>query len=284
MSEIEFLDMRSEDEIRKALITGLTSPARSSYTIPDLVLFVYRELCPKVSYQGMYNNWKMQYDGSEALATPARSSPDSRRVLAVVWSLVSEGLLYPLFPLIAQSQPYINVSFIITEQGRRTLQAAADDPLHPSFAARFRISVKNDEILTRMEDAARCLEKRLFRPCVVMLGLVVEETIHITHDAWTHLQFVQALAPRANLRDYTSSLEAKVDVWSRKQEERHLLRMALNGAETIRVARNSCAHPGRVDLTRAIVEEHYKTVGRSMPTFWDLPISQAVAQGFLLPT
>ncbi len=105
----------------------------------------------------------------------------------------------------------------------------------------------------------------------------------MTHDAMVHRKDIKKVArPMSTAKSILADIEAAAKSWADK-DERHRLNLALVAAESIRTERNNASHPGVVVNDIGAVEELLILAGRQLPVLWELPIKQAVTNGFVVP-
>jgi hypothetical protein len=214
--------------------------------------------------------------------------PDNRKILSALWGLIAEGILFPRLKNHSRDgHPLLIDTVTLTARGERVLAGGDDHPLHPGFIRRFRQRAPelSDEVVARMEDAVSCVEKSLLRAALVMVGLAVEETLRVTHASMVNLACIgKTASAMKNAKDVLDEIENAVQSWPNQNDEQHRLKMALAAAESIRTERNKASHPGAVVDDAPAVEELLVLAGRQIPTFWEIPIQQAVkTNGFVIP-
>lgn len=162
-------------------------------------------------------------------------------------------------------------------------------PLHPGFIKRFRSSAPTatDTVIANIEDAVTCLEARVLRPALMMLGVANEETIRIAHAALVHQGRFAAASGMTSARHLLDDIEATVRAWAAGakslKDEQHRLILAAGSIEAIRVERNAAAHPGKVGPDGAHIESLLVLALHHLPVFWELLVKPAVSVGFVLP-
>ena len=175
---------------------------------------------------------------------------------------------------------------MLTARGERIASGGDQHPLHPGFIARFkgRATNANDEVVARMEDAVSCLASSLLRAAVVMVGLAVEETLRVTHAAMVNQGHIGKSAwALTKAKQLLDDIEKAVQSWTNANDEQHRLRMALVAAESIRTERNNASHPGVIVNDEASVEELVVLASRQLPAFWEIPVLQALNNGWSIP-
>ena len=172
----------------------------------------------------------------------------------------------------------------LTERGERLVGNGGAHPLHPNFIARFRSAAPTatDTVVAHLEDAVACLVAHVLRSAVMMLSLATEETIRIARAAlYFQGKGVKAPGGMANARDLIAAIEPVVRAWPGK-EDQHRITMAVVAAESIRVERNSAAHPGKQVTDGPHVEQLLESTASHLPVLWERVIKPAVDQGFVL--
>ncbi len=117
-----------------------------------------------------------------------------------------------------------------------------------------------------------------------MVGLAAEETLRVTHAAMVNQRHISKSAgPLTKAKQLLDVIEKAVQSWTTATDEQHRLNMALVTAEAIRTERNNASHPGVIVSDEASVEELVVIAGRQLPVFWEIPIRQAVSNGWVIP-
>jgi hypothetical protein len=286
----------SEQRVREALIEGIEAlrgmrPGRLTFEYGELVGQVARVLLPGKSAEA-FNGWKQSQVslGRDSNTSAAAEEPDNRKLLAALWGLVAEGLAFPR--LIAYSRdgyPHLIQSLTLTERGERLATDGELHPLHPGFIRRFRSSTPTatDAVVAHIEDAVTCLEARVLRPALMMLGVANEETIRIAHAALAHQGRFAAASSMASARQLLDDIERAVRAWATGakslKDEQHRLILATGSIEAIRVERNAAAHPGNAGPDGAHIESLLILALHHLPVFWELLVKPALSVGFVLP-
>lgn len=254
-----------EEQIRSSIIAHLHNPARPSpFTVESLMEAAMRTY--EVGAAEKYREWIKEAGKRSEFPWTVQ---DTSTLLGVVWAMVRDGLFFPYpKPLVNSS---FNITLILTSRGVALLQEQEEDPLHPGFSAKFRAIVKDNESLARIEDAAQCLSKGLFRPAVVMMGLAVETTISILHRGLCeHLREISK--PKQGMaKELLDAIETYVGNLPNKgnKDKKVALKRAITVAHDLRGDRNASSHPGEVPLTRGEVEDLFRGASRAIMRFWE---------------
>jgi hypothetical protein len=290
--KMNMLAAHDERAVRAALIVGLQelrrrSPARSSFSYTDVVHEVAKKVLTYPQSNDAAKLWTQNQNELQESPQGKDEYHDNKKLLAAVWALVAEGVVFPRTrSMTPDGHPHLIERLVVTARGERVLAGGDEHPLHPGFIARFRgrSSHLSDEVVARMEDAVSCAEKALLRAAVVMVGLAFEETLRVTHAAMVNQGHIgKAATPMKKAKDILDDIEKAVQSWPNRNDEQHRLKMAMAAAESVRDERNKASHPGAVVDDAASVEELLVLTSRQAPVFWEIPIKEAVAAGFVLP-
>jgi hypothetical protein len=289
----DYLQAHDERAVRTAVVSGLATlrkanPGQTSFAYVKVVHEVAKELLTYPAVNEAAKTWEAYQTGYETVGPGKEDEhPDNRKLLAAIWSLIGQGLVFPrLKSRTPDGQPHAIDVLVLTARGERIASGGDQHPLHPGFIARFKGRAPNvsDEIVARMEDAISCLESSLLRAAVVMVGLAVEETLRVTHAAMVNQGHISrsagALMKAKHLLD---DIEKAAQSWTTANDEQHRLKMAVVSAESIRTERNSASHPGVLVNDAASIEELVVLAGRQLPIFWEIPILQALNNGWSIP-
>jgi hypothetical protein len=190
-----------------------------------------------------------------------QSDPALAPIMEFIWWLVRAALAIPEFHVLraagdvgvsglghhaAQvivSGPVDVLRLRLTDAGVRFLAARDEHPLSPGYLHRLRERHPDvpDEVVFLVEDAQACLEFRLMRPAVVLLGLAYETAVlkvleKLAEKAIVHKVPENAAKRIGTLRSTLPKLEA-VD------GERATATAALDFADHLRIRRNDASHP-----------------------------------------
>lgn len=270
-------------DVRKALLEGLSRQDRTFFTYGQLLHHLAKELFKEEDdeYRAkIISKWE-----SHDVVTRAVEEPDTRKIMTVLWTLVSEGLLYPRFNTSNSVNTPVTSYFGITEYGQKCLANLETHPYSPRFVDYLRQKAPgiSDEILANLEDASECLRRGLLRAAVVMIGLASEATIRVTAEALFSLG--ECAEPKKKAVQQIAQVRDAVDKWTttqKQKDEKHRVTQALSALETIRVERNQTAHPGFVQLDRSHIEDILILAQSQILVFWQIPIARAIAAGFVL--
>ncbi len=297
------LDAYDLSDVHSALLTALAK-LREQY--PNRTSFQYRELTHEVARVFVPDDARSAAAwarGQEVMPPPdmpaLADDEDERKLLGAIWTLVADAVVYLRFTTIGSAYqrgpvdglPIVINRIVLTERGEHVL-AAEIHPLRPEFIIRFKDECGPgvpDEIVARMEDAVECIERRILRAALVMVGLAAEQTLQVTYAALDHLK---KLAPpvqqRPAARKVLADIKKAADSWPAntpdEREARHRFGFAVLAAETIRNARNDASHPSAVLKDIRKVESVLTEAALHLPAFWAIPIAEAVKQGFTVPS
>ena len=289
MTETHYLDEHRLDSLQQALLEALSLLSKQQRAIlgyNSIVSYLVNRIFKDETEE--YRRDVVQKLGGRDKIHLIKEDHDTRKIMTVLWGLISDGILYPRFTTDNSSNHYVLSYFGVTERGDRVLDSLQSHPLSPSFIDHLKQQVKiTDSVLANLEDASECLHRGLLRAAVVMIGLAVEETISVSIDALVHLNKMTpppAWGWKASVQ--IAHLKTVVDTWistpSTQKEEKLKMTMALSAFDGIRTVRNEAAHPGPVTLGRDSIESLLILASIQIPVMWQIPIAQAVNLGFAL--
>ncbi len=288
----DYLHAHDERAVRTALLTGLgllrsRQPDQTTFEYVKVVHQVATALLSPPASNEAANVWRGYQNGYHTTPQGSDEYPDNRKLLSALWALIGEGVLFPRMKTPnPPDHPHVIDRLVLTARGERLVAGGDAHPLHPGFIKRFRDRTPGvtDEVLSRMEDAVSCVEKSLLRAALVMVGLAAEETLIVTHAAMVNQNHIgKAAGTLAKAKNLLSDIEKAVASWTNANDEQHRLKMAITAVESIRTERNKASHPGVVVDDAAAVEEILVLASRQLPVFWEIPIDQAVKNGFTIP-
>lgn len=284
---MDFLAGVDEQRVREAFLAGLVAlhkrHPRRAFEYGDVVAEVAKALVPNTAPEALADWVSTQQHLKAGPGPGAEDYPDNRKLHAAVWSLIGQGLA---FPRLQNANDVVTVKRLsLTAKGELIVDRLDHHPRHPGFIRRFRESAPTatDEVVAHLEDAVACLEAGLLRPALMMLGVVNERTIAITHAALVHEQKLSPPGARPPARTLLGEIEKVVRAWKQgggKAEDQHRLTMAIAAAETIRVERNEAAHPSKRVDDVGQVESMAMSAASMLPVLWELVVKVAVDNGF----
>jgi hypothetical protein len=192
-------------------------------------------------------------------------------VVEFAWWMVRAGLATPAE---SADNGSIAVAFRLTRAGEEFLDAPEDHhPLLPGgiLVVLARCPDLPDGIAELLADSRRCMDHRLMRPAVILMGLAYEETIDSVIDA---LDTRGLLSKKSTMeRSPAERIQRVVGVLDKAVadgEERRTAARAYDFAELLRRRRNDGAHPrARYDFDkRAEIEELLVSAVRHLPGLW----------------
>lgn len=285
VNPLYFLEGYPENQLRTAFLEGLRQrgPGGSALSEEDFVRYLVRGVGKPGIIESeaiqSYSRWRNHNDDDK--------DPIVRRIIAVMWSLVVEGVLYPRWRILNIGTERVGVQLFITERGATLLNEGGGHPLHGDFIKNLRSRAPaciSLGVISRLEDAITCLSRGLCRPSMVMIGLAAEETLRVAHEAFFYLGIIKNSATQFTkmvtlIRQLRSALPT-LDVSS---EDRQVIDSALAFIDVVRSGRNDASHPGKFDLTAFEVEERIRSSGYYLPIIWQLVIAHAVSAEFKIP-
>ncbi len=167
-------------------------------------------------------------------------------------------------------------SLYLTDSGLRLLELEDDHPLSPGYLARLRTRHTDlpDEVVAVVSDAQACLEFRLLRPSIVLLGVAYEMAIFNV----LHKLAERAIGPGTKKVDHMNAVERiaelrkLVPLLVYSNEDRALATAAVDFADHLRDRRNGALHPIESwpfdDTGEA--EEWALSAARHLPIVWDI--------------
>jgi hypothetical protein len=127
----DYLQAHDERAVRAALISGLATlrtanPGQSSFAYVRVVHEVAKALLKYPAVNEAAKTWET-YQRGYAPAGPGKEDehPDNRKLLAAIWSLVGQGLIYPrLKSRTPDGYPHAIDLLVLTARGERIVSGA----------------------------------------------------------------------------------------------------------------------------------------------------------------
>jgi hypothetical protein len=172
------------------------------------------------------------------------------------------------------------VSMRLTSRGVRLIDGDDDDPLLPGFLDRVkqRCTSLPEGVIALLVDARACLDRRLNRPAVVLMGVAYELAIEEVIPNLATKNFVkpdtikqQAGERIARIRAFVTD-DKKLEMILPKSDDRRAVVDAYDFAERLRQRRNDAAHtrPAFDFEHDGECEEFIVSAGRHLPALWML--------------
>jgi hypothetical protein len=195
--------------------------------------------------------------------------PFMEPVMEFVWWMVRAGLARP------ELGQHILGGLYVTDAGLRFLASAGDHPLQPGFLDRLRKRYPDmdEEVLILIEDAQSCLEFRLLRPAVVLLGVAYEKAIEVIllHFAAFGLTSVKTV-PAAHANERISTFKKLLPKLELSKDDLRMATAAIDFADELRARRNDGSHttPRWPFDDTTEVEELILSAARHVPALWQV--------------
>lgn len=162
----------------------------------------------------------------------------------------------------------------ITDAGVRFLEAGEEHPLSPGYLRRLRERHPDvtEEVVLLVEDAQACLEFRLMRPAVVLLGLAYETAVLKVLETLTEKALVKGPKATDNAARRIAILRSTLPRLEYRDDERATATAAIDFADHLRVRRNDASHPVEswpFDDSDE-VEELIVSAARHLPFLWGI--------------
>jgi hypothetical protein len=205
-------------------------------------------------------------DGKEVFLE-GQNLPFMEPVMEFVWWMVRAGLARP------ELGQHILGGLYVTDAGLRFLASTGDHPLQPDFLKRLRERYPDmdEEVLVLIEDAQSCLNFRLLRPAIVLLGVAYEKAIevvllHFVAFGLTNVKAVQA----AHANERVSIFKKLLPKLQLSKDDLRMATAAIDFADQLRVRRNDGSHttPRWPVDDSAEVEELLLSAARYLPALW----------------
>ena len=249
---LENLKSTPHEELRRALL-GALAQLRSNPNHPRLIpyhtLLAHTENA--LGRPGLLAAIKERQLGFVMqTAKPVDEHYDNAAILAAVWSLVADGTIVPRLQSVGNAlnngRDAVEIGYVsVTPQGDALLTAL---PRHPRFPGGLQPLVTRhpsleEEIAPRLDDAARCIDKGLARPAIVMIGLAVETAVQNAEETLTKAgKWPQPPNARINQQQRIGLMTKAIELHYTTKEAKHRLTLAMSLVEQVRVKRNLAAH------------------------------------------
>jgi len=247
MNELEGLSLAL---LRAGIVNAIAAervrqPKQTLFEYPDIVRRAVRAIGHPVAVWASNN--QSAFDAAPRTHTSApvpNEYRDNPRMLAAVWSLITDGTLIPRLEIAVggggiNGHQMIAIGYLtLTPLGEALVSAAPDHPRLAGALKRFadRHPKMPPVITARLEDAVMCIEKGLARPAVVMIGLAMECALKEVADSMSlpdgHHSAMARLA----------EIDAACKKRHKKGEKHNKLHLACGHTEMIRERRNAAAH------------------------------------------
>lgn len=294
MSGNDFLQSVDERMIRHHILTGLKGVHRSDslFSYSDVCHFLAIRIWPtdNATQKAMSSRWTQALQQPQSVGDRHQDDADTRRIAAILWTLVAQGTLYPRFETFNTHSPRTDVHFGLTPSGIRLLADLEAHPLSSSFTSTFRsrAPLMTEDVVACVENAAECLRHHILRAGVLLIGVAAEITVRTAHDAMVASGFLTALnlqpgQPPSAKRLLDRALEEVAKKWPKQNEEQRNLKFDLMSLDSLREARNRAAHPEQAQFSPEEVERYIDLSSKSIARIWQIVIEPAVRNGqFLL--
>lgn len=266
MKGTDLLKGRSSREVRELCITCLRNwrqknPTQRRFPMHDLA----NELVPLVMPRP-----SVPHDGLDL--TQAFTTPGMESVAEFLAWFVGAGFAWPFGP--ENKGPG---SLYLTDAGLAFIRPGREHPLLPDFVDRLVRRCPNlaDDVTSLIMDARTCLEHRLMRPAIVLMGVAYEVAIEHVVDSLVARALLPAAAADARAAARIRTIKGIVDTAfpGRAPEEtevRAAVHAAYDFADQLRQRRNDASHTSpRYDFEdREEAEEFLVSAGRHLPNLW----------------
>lgn len=275
-----------QEDLRRALLAGLAR-LRANEHQPRLIpyhalLHEAGTALGRVELLHPLKSNQVAFVGRTGSGKPWDEHYDNVVILSAIWSLVAEGIIVPRLlcsgnNALNEGKAVIEIGFVsLTPLGEAILVGAADHPRFPGSLQRLltRHPALTDEILPRLDDAIRCIERNLARPAVVMTGLAMETTLANVEKAWVTLAYATARSGDRTPQALDRLVDAKKTVEQnyQKNEPRQRLLFAVLAAEQVRHQRNLAAHDPAESFSTSAADELLRIAVGAIDTFYELVV------------
>lgn len=133
-----------------------------------------------------------------------------------------------------------------------------------------------DEIISLLDDARACFDRRLLRPAVALLGVAFEASFAEVHDALVStygVKMTPAKPQKANeyIAAVRSAIATRIPPGPAYKDQCAAAESACDFADDLRRRRNDASHPGGKPIVDADeVDELFLQAGRKLPHLWQL--------------
>jgi hypothetical protein len=241
-------------KIRALVLQALTEAVKADtpkLQVAQLLQGILRECGDELEVEQVYNQRLLQQEWDHRHPEYPQRDANVEQFMGVINELQRIGIIYIVFENPGSKWLPAPNHLVITDLGKKALIHELLLPLEAGFSTKLREACPDisDDVVARAEDATACLRHGLWRPTVVMLGVMFEEAIaqifedcdieakagSAARNAGERLERFQLVVEHTR-RDFS-------DEFSRTTDESYMEIVNLI-AERIRRERNTAAHYG----------------------------------------